>query len=265
MECTGSSAAVPACFLSRQHVQVAEVDQPDRAMRRKRGKSDAADAEAAARAVLSGRADLTPKTGEGPAADMRVLRLAEGSAVKARTQAENQLNALLPGADPELREAQSELSSTALITRCAGLPDAGDAAVFTLRLPGPAHPSAHRRGEGTRRPGRQGPPPLPPAAPGHHRRRTRHPLVQRPPPRGRPMEGIWSLLRRGPPAHAAFIDPHDLTRTLRRSLRQLQYRPGLIDGCLPEIGLTITGRFPTPHRGPQQEARTSQRTRRGSR
>ncbi|MER8193538.1 transposase [Streptomyces microflavus] len=60
VECTGSSAAAPACFLSRQHVQVAEVDQPDRAMRRKRGKSDAADAEAAARAVLSGRADLTP-------------------------------------------------------------------------------------------------------------------------------------------------------------------------------------------------------------
>ncbi|MFD7781447.1 IS110 family transposase [Streptomyces sp. NPDC059753] len=134
VECTGSYGAALARFLSRENVQVVEVNQPDRALRRKRGKTDAVDAEAAARAVLSGRADVTPKTGEGPAADMRVLRLAKESAVKARTQAKNQLKAVLLGVDPELREALSNLSNTALIARCADLPDTGDAAVFTLRL-----------------------------------------------------------------------------------------------------------------------------------
>ncbi|MFJ2478431.1 transposase [Streptomyces sp. NPDC087659] len=111
-----------------------EVNQPDRATRRRRGKTDAVDAEAAARAVLSGRADVTPKTGEGPAADMRVLRLAKESAVKARTQAKNQLKAVLLGIDPELRESLSRLSNSALIAHCAELPGNGSASVFTLRL-----------------------------------------------------------------------------------------------------------------------------------
>ncbi|MFE1559075.1 IS110 family transposase [Streptomyces sp. NPDC058734] len=134
VECTGSYGAALTRFLSRENVQVIEVNQPDRATRRKRGKTDAVDAEAAARAVLSGRADVTPKTGEGPASDMRVLRLAKESAVKARTQAKNQLKAVLLGIDPALREELSKLSNAALIGRCADLPDTGDAAVFTLRL-----------------------------------------------------------------------------------------------------------------------------------
>ncbi|MCX4564476.1 IS110 family transposase [Streptomyces phaeochromogenes] len=110
VECTGSYGAALARFLSRENIQVVEVNQPDRATRRKRGKTDAVDADAAARAVLSGRAAVTPKTGEGPAADMRVLRLAKESAVKARTQAKNQLKAVLLGIDPELRESLSILS-----------------------------------------------------------------------------------------------------------------------------------------------------------
>ncbi|MFF3404379.1 IS110 family transposase [Streptomyces sp. NPDC002659] len=134
VECTGSYGSALARFLNRENIQVVAVNQPDRAIRRKRGKTDAVDAEAAARAVLSGRADVTPKTGEGPAADMRVLRPAKESAVKARTQAKNQLKAVPLGVDPSLREALSKLTNTALIARCADLPDADDAAVFTLRL-----------------------------------------------------------------------------------------------------------------------------------
>ncbi|WP_285544206.1 IS110 family transposase, partial [Streptomyces lavendulae] len=134
VECTGSYGSALARFLNQENVQVIEVNQPDRATRRKRGKTDAVDAEAAARAVLSGRADVTPKTGEGPAADMRVLRLAKESAVKARTQAKNQLKAVMLSIDPTLREALSKLSNTALIAQCAELSDTGDAAVFTLRL-----------------------------------------------------------------------------------------------------------------------------------
>ncbi|MDQ0596021.1 transposase [Streptomyces canus] len=55
-----------------------------------------------------------------------------------------------------------------------------------------------------------------------------------------PVEGIWSLLRRGALANVAFTDPDHLTRTLRRALSQIQHRPDLIDGCLTETGLTIT-------------------------
>lgn len=135
VECTGSYGSALARFLHRENIQVIEVNQPDRATRRKRGKTDAVDADAAARAVLSGRATTTPKTGEGPAADMRVLRLAKESAVKARTQAMNQLKAVLLGTDPALRESLSGLRNPALIARCAdGLADSDDAAVFTLRL-----------------------------------------------------------------------------------------------------------------------------------
>ncbi|MGY1452261.1 IS110 family RNA-guided transposase [Streptomyces sp. SS8] len=134
VECTGSYGAALARFLRHENVQVIEVNQPDRSLRRRRGKTDAVDAEAAAHAVLSGRAAVTPKTGEGPAADMRVLRLAKESAVKARTQAKNQLKAVLLGVDPELRESLSDLGNPALIDRCADLPENGGAAFSTLRL-----------------------------------------------------------------------------------------------------------------------------------
>jgi transposase len=120
-------------------VHVVEVNRPDRATRRRRGKSDPVDAEAAARAVLAG-ATLTPKTGDGPAEILRVFKLARDSAVKARTQAINQLRAVLICADPALRESLSGLGRATLIRRCAELPDpdAGPATtlavVHTLRL-----------------------------------------------------------------------------------------------------------------------------------
>jgi putative transposase len=60
-----------------------------------------------------------------------------------------------------------------------------------------------------------------------------------------PVEGIWSLLRRGPMANAAFTDPDHLTQTLRRGLRHIQLRPRLINGCLAGTGLTITPPTPT--------------------
>nr|WP_240667592.1 transposase [Streptomyces luteoverticillatus] len=63
-----------------------------------------------------------------------------------------------------------------------------------------------------------------------------------------PVEGIWSLLRRGPLANTAFADADHLTRTLRHGLRQIHYRPDLIDGCLTEAGLAITRHDPTPTR-----------------
>ncbi len=65
-----------------------------------------------------------------------------------------------------------------------------------------------------------------------------------------PVEGIWSLLRRGPLANVAFTDEEHLEQTLRRGLRHIQLRPDLIDGCLAGTGLTLT-HLPTTIRGGQ--------------
>jgi transposase len=54
-----------------------------------------------------------------------------------------------------------------------------------------------------------------------------------------PVEGIWSLLRRGWLSNVAFSTPEHLVRRIRRGLRHIQYRTHLIDGCLAETGLTI--------------------------
>src|SRR5256714_614729 len=57
-----------------------------------------------------------------------------------------------------------------------------------------------------------------------------------------PVEGIWSLIRRGPLANAAFTDPEHLIATVRRGLREIQYRSWLTSDALltktanPDIG-----------------------------
>ena len=74
--------------------------------------------------MLAGQATATAKAGDGPVEMIRMFKLAKASAIKARTQAINQLKAVLVGADPVLREKLSGLSSTLLVRRCAEL-DAG--------------------------------------------------------------------------------------------------------------------------------------------
>ncbi|WP_327425621.1 IS110 family transposase (plasmid) [Streptomyces sp. NBC_01527] len=56
VEGTGSYGAALCRYLLAQNVQVIEVNRPDRAARRRSGKSDEVDAKPAARAVLGGRA-----------------------------------------------------------------------------------------------------------------------------------------------------------------------------------------------------------------
>ena len=138
VEGTGSYGSALSRHLRRNDITVIEVNRPDRAARRRHGKTDAVDAIAAAGAVLSGRANGTAKTGDGPVEMLRMFRLARTSAVKARTQAINQLKAVIVGADPALRESLSGLSRTALIRYCANLPEAAPtdvatATVYTLR------------------------------------------------------------------------------------------------------------------------------------
>jgi transposase len=95
IEGTGSYGAGLARWLRTRNVAVIEVDRPDRRTRRRRGKSDSVDAEAAARAVLAGIATAQPKAGTGAMEMMCTLRAARQSALKARTQAANELHALV--------------------------------------------------------------------------------------------------------------------------------------------------------------------------
>lgn len=53
-----------------------------------------------------------------------------------------------------------------------------------------------------------------------------------------PAEGIWSLLKRHL-ADFAAADLAHLTRVVKRKLKKIQYRPQLIDGCLPPTGLLM--------------------------
>jgi transposase len=123
VECTGSYGAALARYLRTDGLVVIEVNQPDKAARRRHGKTDAIDAEAAARAVLSGRATSVAKTSDGPVEMLRLFKLAKGSAVKSRTQAINQLKSVLVSADSALRESMAGLSNPRLIKRCAQLDD----------------------------------------------------------------------------------------------------------------------------------------------
>jgi hypothetical protein len=117
VEGTGSWGAGLARYLTTRGVAVMEVNRPNRQNRRLRGKSDAVDAEAAARAVLNGQATVTPKSGTGPVEAVRQLRIARSGAMKARTAAANR-HRLNRGGD---RQANSALW-TIVLTRMVSHP-----------------------------------------------------------------------------------------------------------------------------------------------
>ncbi|MBT2388036.1 IS110 family transposase [Streptomyces sp. ISL-1] len=124
VEGTGSYGASLTRYLLAQGVDVFDVNWMDRADRRRRGKSDPLDAQNAARAVLSGRACARAKSGDGPVQIARMYKLTKASAVKARTQAINQLKAVLVTADPALREELAGLGNAELFRTCARFTDA---------------------------------------------------------------------------------------------------------------------------------------------
>jgi transposase len=109
---------------------VLDVCRPDRQLRRRRGKSDPIDAEAAARAALSGDGCSPFKGGTGDVEGIRALRVARRSAVKARTQAINQLRALVVTAPEPLRARLQPLSRRKLVETCARMRPAGEAAAL---------------------------------------------------------------------------------------------------------------------------------------
>ncbi|MFD9476576.1 transposase, partial [Streptomyces nojiriensis] len=104
---------------------VVEVNRPDRAERRRSGKSDPIDAYAAARAALSGRASSAPK--DETVTGIRALHNAARSTVKARTAAMNQIGHILIGAPDTIRARYRALHGKPLVDALARLRPAGDA------------------------------------------------------------------------------------------------------------------------------------------
>jgi len=121
VEGTGTYGAGLTRYLLAAGVPVAEVDRPNRRMRRQRGKSDPIDAEAAARAVLAGTATVPPKDRGGIVESIRALRAARSGAVKARGAALNGLKAMIVSAPAELRAVLDDLHTVPLIKMCACL------------------------------------------------------------------------------------------------------------------------------------------------
>jgi transposase len=121
IEGTGCYGAGLARYLRAHDVLVVEVMRPNRQTRRRKGKSDPTDAEAAAGAVLSAEAAGAPKAGDHLVEMVRVLRVARSSAIKARTQAINALRSLLVTAPPERGERLRARSTGRLVDIAAQL------------------------------------------------------------------------------------------------------------------------------------------------
>lgn len=121
IEGTGSYGAALTSFLRRNGHKVVEVSRPDRRLRRLNGKSDTLDAENAARAVLAGFANATPKTMDGAVEMIRQLKVAGDTAVKARATTMTTLKAMLVHAPETLRKETKGKTQRSLARYCASL------------------------------------------------------------------------------------------------------------------------------------------------
>jgi transposase len=119
VEGTGAYGAGLARHLTAAGWRVLEVDRTDRKARRRHGKSDPVDATSAARAVQAGTATGTPKSRTGSVEAIRALRVARRSAIKARSQAAQQLHALVTTAPDELRSTLRQLRLADLVATAA--------------------------------------------------------------------------------------------------------------------------------------------------
>lgn len=139
VEGTGTYGAGIARHLAAAGVEVTEVAGGSTPLRRLNGKSDSIDAYAAADAVLSGKASAVPKTRDGVAESLRVIRTARTSAIKARTAATNQIGAILIAGSEQLRgkyrglQGQKRLRALAAARPGGNVNDPDCATMLTLR------------------------------------------------------------------------------------------------------------------------------------
>ena len=138
VEGTGSYGAGLARHLATEGITVMEVNRPNRQMRRRRGKSDSVDAEAAARAALNDEATVVPKSKDSLVESIRVLRVAYTSARNSRTRVTLQIRDLVLTGPTQLRAVLGPLTSEARAHACARLrpgavTDPAEATKYALR------------------------------------------------------------------------------------------------------------------------------------
>jgi transposase len=135
VEGCGSYGIGLARFLRRNGHHPTEVSRPPRkGERRLSGKSDAIDAEHAARALLAGEATVIPKLADGQVEALRLLKVARDTAVKAQTTAMIALKATLITAQHEAREALEPLTDFKPITACSELDSEGSVGDPTVAM-----------------------------------------------------------------------------------------------------------------------------------
>jgi transposase len=120
LEGSGCYGAGLARFLDMRGERVLEVERPSRDGQTGRLKTDALDAERAARQVLTGTAGARPRLGPDTQALRALLTTREG-AVSACTVAINELRALIITSPPELRERLQGRTEAALLDACVRL------------------------------------------------------------------------------------------------------------------------------------------------
>ncbi len=121
VEGTGSYGAGLCRSLQSAGLEVVEVNRPDRSTRRRLGKDDTIDAEAAARSFIAGTARVIPKAGDDLVEMIRMLKVVKDSAIENRTAALNQLHAIVVTAPAALRERLQRLKGKVLVECCCSL------------------------------------------------------------------------------------------------------------------------------------------------
>ncbi|MEE8602021.1 IS110 family transposase [Euzebya tangerina] len=131
IEGTGSYGAGLHRHLAGVGLPCIEVNHTNRQHRRRHGKSDTADAIGAARAVQSGQADGRPRGNDGLVEALRTIRVALRSAIRSRSQAINQLRALVVTAPEPLAQRFRHLTRDELVSRASGLRPSADSSATT--------------------------------------------------------------------------------------------------------------------------------------
>lgn len=127
VEATGTYGAGLLRHLQAAGVEVLEVTAPDKPDRRRRGKNDDLDAEAAAHAAFAGKRAVTPKTRDGMIEALRVLKACRKTAVTARRVALQMIQNTIVCAPDDLRDTLRRMTRMQLVrTLAAWRPDLTD-------------------------------------------------------------------------------------------------------------------------------------------
>ncbi|AUN33639.1 IS110 family transposase (plasmid) [Niveispirillum cyanobacteriorum] len=127
VEATGTYGAGLLRHLQAAGIEVLEVTSPDKVDRRRRGKSDDLDAEAAAHAAFTGKRVATPKRRDGMIEALRVLKSCRNTAVAARRVTLQMISSTIVAAPEELRDMLRTMTRMRLVrTLAAWRPDLTD-------------------------------------------------------------------------------------------------------------------------------------------